>query len=572
MPNFVGGSIVAKILRQEGVDTVFTITGEHTQSIYYRCVEEGITVVDCRHECGAALAAEGYAKASGKPGVVIATAGPGVSNTFTGVVEAAVNGSPVVLIGGAAPLAETGSGTLQDYDLLTPYKSVVKWAERVYQTAGIPEKLTTAFRQSTAGVPGPVYLEIPFDVMQGAVDERDLAVPEFTRTANQPFGDPEAIEQAAALLVQAQKPAMVIGDTARYFTKHGDAVAELADYLQIPVMTTNLAKGLFASEDNPIFQLGRLAVSRADVILELNVKNDIGVFMARTFQANARKVQVHPDASLIGMNTAAHIGIVGGAGPVAQQLLQAVKRKTEKRGDTAWIHELGQARRQKSGALMQAAASANTPVEPARVAGCVAEFMAAEGRDWTLVVDGGDISSWTMAVASAHRPGQVITGGSFAPVGIGVPLALGSWFAVKKPVLLVSGDGSFGYYPMEFVNFVKHRIPAIMIISNDSCWGMIKSIQRLHSPEIIEQFDKEHKFGYACNTPEIAYEKIAEMFGGHGEFVDDPEQVLPAIRRAAASGRPAIVNVRTAEPSTAIVSPGAAFLVKMTAHYQVGER
>jgi len=566
MAKINGGKIVAKALKKEGVEVIFTLCGDHIMEMYYGCCDEGIEIIDCRSENIAALAAEGYARASGKPGVVVTTAGPGTSNAITAILEAKGNKSPVVCIGGASPMSTVDSGDFQEMPNLEIMKIAAKYAKFVPSPDRIPDCVANAFRYATAPLPGPAYVEIPYDIMMDVVEEEDLVFRKHTRTETIAFGDPDAVELAAELLVKAKRPVMCIGPQARYYTKHGKAVAELAEYLQIPVATQTGSKGLFAGDDNVLFTLGMVALPAADVILMVNGLNDYFFFKTKPpmFNEEAKRIQVNPDATEIGFNSDAEVGIVGGAGPVAKQLLEAVKAKTKKRTDTTYIQELTKSGQEQAEMLRALVIrEGERRIHPGRLALEVTTFMETDAiaKDWTLVIDGGDSGAWLQTFVKGFRPSQLLTTGIDGCVGIGPGTALGAYSANKKPVLLYTGDGSFGYHAMEFDTFARRGIPVIAVISNDSCWGMIKGMECTMDREKFQEYEKHHKYNIGVHLgQETRYEKLAEVFDCYGQYVQKIDDVIPAIKAAYESGKPAIINVIVDDIANDVASFGTQML------------
>lgn len=547
MAEINGGRLFAKALKNEGVDTIFTLVGGHIMTLMYGCREEGIKVIDVRHEMVGGFAADAFARASGKPAVLVTTAGPGITNTVTAMAEALFQGVPLIHIGGSSPLIENETGPLQDMNTLEIMGTVSKWARKIYDTARIPEYVAMAFRYAMAGTPGPVYLECPMNIMsKDKVEESTVKFPVNYRTTAQAFGDPALIDQAAQLLVNAERPVLVIGDAARFSTQYGEAIPELVDYLKMPVMCQTMARGLFADETNPMFKLGGGSLPYADVILNLCVNFDYRVAKGQSplFPANAKLIQAHPDAGKVGYNTRADIGIIGGAGAVAKQILAAVKAKKAKQESLNWVQRAGELAQKASKPFQIGFTSEETPMHPGRCAFEVSKFLAEEGKDWTVVCDGGDSSQWIKAAASAHRPGQIVNYGPLGTIGIGPGFSLGAWAANHKPVLYYTGDGSFGFYPMEFDTFVKQGVPVVCVISNDSAWGMIKLAESLIRPKECAQG------AIGCELSFMhPYEKLAALWDGYGVVVTKPEDIVPAIKQAVQSGKPAIINVQVDQVS-----------------------
>lgn len=536
-----GGSLFAKALKNEGVEQIFTICGGQIMPLIYGCRAEGIAVIDVRHENAGVYAADAYARMTGKPGVVVTTVTPGVLQTMQGIAEARAANSPVILIAGSIGLGDSDTGAEQDFDTYHILKTNVLWSARVYGTKRIPEYVSKAFRIALDSIPGPVYLECPVNIMKGNVEEKSVEFPSMSRTAAQPFGDPHLICKAADLLMKAESPVIVVGDISIYSKQYGEAVKELAHYLGIPVFATTMARGTFGDEDDELFAIGEGALSEADVILTLcvNMNFRLNFGKAPMVNSNAKFIQVHPNITKIGFNAPAHIGIVAGAGACAKQILEEIKSKVDACKNVKWIEraaELHTAQRQEWTDGYQF--KNIIPMHPARCTEQVGKFLDTYGRDWSVVCDGGDSYEWIMRAVKVHRPGQIVGYGANGTIGTGQGFAMGAWMAHKKPVLLYTGDGSVGFYAMEFDTMERHDMQVICVIANDSQWGMVKMAETLRNPA-------ETKQGYiATALPYLRqYQKLSEVWNGYGELVKDVNEIIPAIKRAYASGKPSIINV-----------------------------
>lgn len=557
MAKINGGQLFAKALKKEGVECVFTLSGGHIMPILYGCREEGIQIIDVRHECSGGYGADAYAKVTGKPGVLITTAGPGVANATTAMAESAETGIPVIHIGGASPLAENETGPLQNVASFECMSTFCKWSRKIFQANRIPEYVSMAFRYALDGTPGPVYLEIPADTLHGSYEEETIYWPRDYRATVHGFGPYDLIEKAADALIAAKKPAMIIGEAARFSAEYAKEVEELANYLKIPTFTMITARGVFADESkNELFTIGDGGIANADVILELGVDHNykIGKGRAPRINGSAYRIMVHNDGKKVGYNAPADIAIIAGASAAAKQILDAVKAKAEPVTDDTWVNEAREATARIRAPYINAAVSDINPTHPGRIAAEVAKFINEEAQDWHVICDGGDSAGWMDANAVARYPGQVIRYGPLGTIGVGPGFSLGAWAGDKKPVLYYTGDGSFGFYSMEFDTFVRHCIPVVCVISNDSAWGMIKLSEGVKRAEYIE------KHGHCATTlAEMrAYEKMPEIWGGIGIKVTKTEDIIPAIRKVKESGLPGIVNVQCDQhemnPSTAAFS------------------
>ena len=537
-----GGNLFAKALKREGVEQIFTICGGQIMPLIYGCRAEGIAVIDVRHENAGVYAADAYARMTGKPGVVVTTVTPGVLQTMQGIAEARAANSPVVLIAGSVSLGDSETGAEQDFDTFSILKTNTLWSARVYDAKRIPEYTAKAFRRAMNTTPGPVYIECPVNIMKTKLEENEVKYPGFTRTSAQAFGDPELIDRAADLLIAARKPVIVIGDTSVYSRQYGEAVKELAHYLDVPVFATTMARGAFGDEEDFLFTIGEGALAEADVVLTFSVSMNFRMNFGRPpmVNENAKFIQIHQDAAFIGFNAPAHIGIVAGAGAASHQILGSVKEKTAKRENTEWIEKAAELQRLNRQEWCDGYNYSDiVPIHPARCAAEVAKFLDTQGRDWSVACDGGDAYEWMMRSVTIHRPGQIVGYGPNGTIGTGQGFAMGAWMAHKKPVLLYTGDGSLGFYAMEFDTMERHNMQIICVVANDSQWGMVKMAETTRNA-------LEIKKGYIAT--ELAYmrryDKFPEVWNGYGELVTDVNEIIPAIKRAYASGKPSIINVK----------------------------
>lgn len=537
MSQIMGGALFGKALANEGIVKAFVLCGGHIMPILYGMRQEGIEIIDVRHEASAMYAAIAYTRASGKPSVVVTTAGPGVVNATPGMVEALELGVPVLHIGGAVVVNGRDAGPLQDMSTLKLMEACSKWARKITSTARIPEYVTLALRQALDMTPGPAYLEVPADLPLVRIEEDKIKWPLKARAHSIPFGDPALIDEASELLANAERPAAILADGARFsIGDHAADVAALSDHLKMPVaVASSPLRGLFGDElRHPL--LRTYALLGADVVLAMGCRFDYRLGMGQGVRPNAKVIQVHTDTTQIGFNLRAEIGIVGGTGPVASQLLAAIKSKRPEPAKVSWM---GESPISGPGALPDEYRAEGIPIHPARCAGEVARFLAEDGRDWNLVVDGGEAGVWMSLAVTATRPGQIYGGSAIGMIGTGPANTIGAWVTNRKPVLWYTGDGSFGFYAMEMDTMARLGIPVVCVISNDSAWGMIRLEQKY-------TWEKELEERGQCNTelhPMRAYEKMAEMWDGYGEVVTDPEEIIPAIRRAVANGKPSIINV-----------------------------
>lgn len=532
MAELCGGDLFVRALKREGVKYVFTLCGGHISPIYNACINEGIELIDVRHEQVAAHAAAGWARATGEVGIAVVTAGPGVTDSVSGVAEAFTAGCPMIEFGGRAPLSAFETGSLQDMDQVRLMEPITKWAKTIYQAKRIPEYVSTAFRQAKSGTPGPVYLECPIDILLSQkVEEKDVVFPENYYAEQESGGDPASIKKAVALLTAAERPAILAG-SGLFWAKGDRELRELVDTARIPVRTVGFARGA-VPEDHPL-TMPMAGMRVADVVMTLGVKLDFTLMYGRAplFHPDAKFIQVGIDASLIGYNRGAEIGIVASPRAALRQMIDELDGG-QKKSRAAWLEQLGALGRRAEEQVAKAYGADSLPIHPGRLAREVSEFL---DKDAIVVLDAGDAAGWFSPLFKAQSMGQVMSSGPLGCLGAGTGFALAAKLANRqKQVLIYSGDGSFGLNGMEFDTFVRHNLPVVAVISNDSAWGMVKHGHR--------RMYGEDRLAGTTLKPRQRYDKMVEALGGYGEYVERIEDIKPALNRAFASGLPACVNV-----------------------------
>ena len=537
MTKIHGGQVVARALRREGVDAVFMLTGGHILPIIDGCVQEGIAVVDVRHEQAAAHAADAYARLTGRLGVAVVTAGPGVTDALTGVANAWFANTPMLLIGGRHFTSENLRGGLQEMDHPRLFHSITKWAETAHSTVRLPEYVAMAARYAFSGRGGPVFLDIPVDVQTDMVEEDAIAWPEGYR-ADVPSGvDEDTLGEIASVLATAERPVIFGGTGLRWTHQEGflGAFAELAGAMKAPVYLNSLARGSLPWGHRYLGNRARShALGSADVVLSLGVDWDFRTGYGAKVPVDAKVIQIDAEPSRVGWNRSAAVGVVADPGTVVAQLAKTAGTfgSVDERD---WTEEVFAAERQRVEMAEEMAASDESPVHPERFAKEVAEFF---GEDAIVAADGGDIVSTTAKWLRTSRPGGLLDPGPFGCLGVGAPFAIAA-HAVEPDarIGIVYGDGSFGFNGMEFDTLVRHGTPVVAVIGNDGAWKNIKVIHRMMYPERMVGADIGVR----------PYDAMVEALGGYGEFVDDPAELQPALERAQGSGLPALVNVHIAE-------------------------
>jgi acetolactate synthase-1/2/3 large subunit len=513
-----GGALVAQALAREGVSHLFTLCGGHIQHIYDGCLDQGIRVVDMRHEQSAGHAAEGWARATGQVGVAAVTAGPGVTDAVTAVANAHRGGIPMILI-----------GSLQEMDHVTLMRSITRWSAAVPETRRIPDYMAMAFRKATTGLPGPVFLEMPLDVLMNMEDEGGITLPQNYRTRLAVGPDPAGLEQAAALLAQAERPVAVVG-TQWFFSPYKDQLQAFLSAYDLPCFLNGGARGGLQPDDPRFFRLCRSkALARADVVAIFGTPWDFRLGYGQSLSPDAKVIQIDLDAHVIGHNRGAEVGLHCDAGLAMKALAESGRSHR----DSSWLAEVRRMEQKDYDKMRSEMASEDSPVNPLRFSRELAEAIP---RDATVVCDGGDIVGTAAKLVDVWQPGHWMDPGPLGTLGVGPGFAMAARLArPQSPVFIIYGDGSFGLNGMEFEAMVRQDIPVIGVIGNDAAWTQIRRGQ-------AELFGAERTPATALSY--TRYDRVVEALGGHGEYVERPEDMRPAIDRALASGKPALVNVK----------------------------
>jgi acetolactate synthase-1/2/3 large subunit len=523
---FQGGRLAAQAIAAEGVDAIFTLSGGHVMPIYEGCRHEGVRVVDVRHEQSAAHAAEAWGRVRRHCGVAVVTAGPGVTGTVTAVANAYAAQVPLVVIGGSRPLVQAELGALQEFDQLSLFKPITKWAGVCAHTARIPELVALAFRHALARPCGPVYLELPMDVLfdEAAADRE----PAPARVTTRAFGDPDAIERAAALMSSAERPA-IVGGSGIWWDDAAGALARLAEALQAPVFLNGSGRGSLPPEHALFFQHARsTALAAADVVLVAGATLDFRLRYGRF--GEGALVHVHGDPRELGRNRVPEVGIAGDCDAVLGALADAVTPSATAR--TGWLATLRTAEDGWWDGHRDQIDSDAAPIHHYRLG---RELDRVLDPGTVVIGDGGDVVAAVSRVLRVHRPGHWLDPGPFGCLGAGPGYALGvGTAAFGDAIVVVMGDGAFGLNGLDYDSLVRFGIPAVLVVGNDGAWGEIRIPQ-------IGIYGEEGEI--ATRLAPSRYDRLADAFGGHAEHVEKPSELAPALERALAAGTPALVNV-----------------------------
>jgi acetolactate synthase-1/2/3 large subunit len=533
-----GGEMIARVLEREGVKNVFALHGGHIDPIFQACYDHGIRIVDTRHEQAAGHMADAWGRLTGQPGVAIVTAGPGVTDIVTAVANAYMDCVPMVVIGGRYPAADDEMMPLQELHGVPLMQSITKWSRSVRDPKRIAEYVSDAFRQATTGRPGPVFLEVPADTLARKVEEENVRFPSAYRAEERPAPSPEAVEKALRILADAERPVIFAGRGV-WFSGASDELREFCELTGIPACANGMTRGA-VPEDTALGLGGMLGGAQAlpfaggaDAVMLLGGR--LGMFTGgrrSTVPVGAKMIQVDILAEEIGRSRDVDLGIVADCRETLRALIRGVKAKPLPRREE-WLARLQQAKAGVRSVLDANINTQKTPMHPYHLAHMLGKHM----QDGVLVADGGETFVWAELALTATRPGRYLGHGYLGCLGIGIPFGLAAALAhPNERVLVLTGDGSVGLNFSEFDTAVRHNLPVVVVVNNDQAWGMCKHEQEL-------RFGKDRVIGTAL--PLTHYEKAAEAFGVHAEFVERHEDVIPAVERAFASGRPACVNVMT---------------------------
>jgi acetolactate synthase-1/2/3 large subunit len=536
-----GGRLIARRLRAHGVSKLFTLSGGHLFSIYDGCREEGIEIVDVRHEQTAAFAAEGWAKVTREPGVCALTAGPGVTNGMSAMASAQAHHTPMLVLGGRAPALRWGQGSLQEIDHVPFVRPLCKLATTAQSTAEIPGLIDEALASAIAPHGGPTFLDFPLDYVFMSAPESAISASgtdSLDARAGQALqgAAPEAIEQAARLLAEAERPVVMAG-TDLYWGRGERALLKLAETLRIPVFLNGLARGCIPADHELFLSRTRSqALKEADVALVIGVPMDFRLGFGGSFGDDTAIVVIdvaeperrhprEPAVELYGELTSTLDDLRAAAGGKALA------------GD-AWLADLRAQETQKRAAERAELSDERAPLHPMRL---YAELAKVLDRDAIVIGDGGDFVSYAGRVIDSYAPGCWLDPGPFGCLGTGPGYALAAKLAhPERQVVLLLGDGAFGFSGMEFDTLARHGVNVVGLMGNNGIWA-------------LEKHPMEFLYGYSVAAdlrPATRYDQVVEALGGHGELVERPQDVVPALTRAFESGKPALVNVLT-DPSIA---------------------
>ena len=554
-----GGQLAAEALAKKEVDYLFTLSGGHITPIYQYLENSTVKLFDTRHEQAAVFMAEAWGRMTRKPGVAMVTAGPGFTNTLSAVANARFANTPLVLISGCVGINCIEKLDLQDMRQLPVIEPMVKKALVCHKTERIPEFVDFAFRTAISGRPGPVYLELPVDVLNAMVGSETIKKP-HTVIESHPV-DLAKVEQILSMIESAAKPVIIAGSGAWY----ADGSKELIEFVEktgIPVFTSALGRGTIA-DTHPLCFESSLAIrpgaalvanTGADLVLFLGARMSLYYLFGDLFNPQAKIIQVDIEPEEIGRNRSVDLAVVSDVKELLKagiRILQEKKKSRSLRNRFAqWVSALEQADQAGKSQARSDWLSKNIPIHPLRLAHEINEFMNRE--DDIVVADGGDTQVWMGITRTVRSCGCYLDAGLYGCLGVGLPYANAAKLRhADRRVCLIIGDGSVGFNFMEFETALRKNLPIVVVISNDQGWGMIRHSQELRMGHAIET---------GTYLGKIAYHKLVEALGGKGLYVEDPADIKPALQEAFAAGKPSCINVMT-DPTT--VSPGSVALANL---------
>ena len=536
-----GGHLVAKALKNEGVDTIFTLCGGHIIDIYDGCLDEGIRIIDVRHEQTAAHAADGYARQTGKLGCVVTTAGPGCTNAMTGIATAFRSESPVLHIGGQSSLMQHKMGSLQDLPHVEMMTPITKFAAGVMSTERVADMISMAARECFSGAYGPSYLEIPRDVLDKEIPVETATIPKpgHYRASVKSIGDPDDIKKLGDILMNSKSPAMLVGSQV-FMSRGHQAAIDLARSLNIALYMNGASRGILPPGDPHYFNRTRSsAFKKADVIVIVGTPFDFRMGYGKRISNDATLIHIDQDYRTVGKNRDISIGLAGDPGAILEAVHKEVasNKKNGSENRKSWLDELRSEEIERTEKLMPMFKSEESPIHPYRLAWEINEFLTEE----TIYIgDGGDIVTISAQAVQPRSPGNWMDPGALGSLGVGTGFAMAAGLAnPDKEVVCLYGDGSFGMTVFDMETANRFGAPYIAIVGNNSHMNQIRYGQITKYGE--ERGNIGNKLG------DVPFSGFAEMLGGYGAEIREPQEIQPALQKARESvkstGKSAVINV-----------------------------
>jgi acetolactate synthase I/II/III large subunit len=518
-----GGELALAALTPFGVQELFTLSGGHIFPLFDAAVKQDVRIVDVRHEQTATFAAEGTAKLTRRPGVAALTAGPGVTNGISAVTTAMFNGSPLVVLGGRAPQARWGAGSLQEFDHVPVLAPITKQAKTITDVTKMGVEVAELARLAMTPHRGPVVADLPLDVVF-AEGEGDVPAYKPPRQDESPVD----FTEAARLIAQAERPALVAG-TDVYWEGAWEALVAAVEHLRVPTWVNGLGRGCLPADHELAFSRTRgLLKTEADLVVVVGTPLDFRLSFGRF--GDAKVIHVVDSSEQQAAHAAHALSLVG---PLDQALRSWADYAGERADHEDWILELRSLERRAADDELAGMQADATPIKPSRIYG---ELKKRLDRDAVIVNDGGDFVSYSGKYIESYEPGCWLDPGPYGCLGTGMGYAIASRIArPDKQVVVMMGDGAAGFSLMDIDTLVRHDLPVVIIVGNNGIWGLEKHpMQALYGYDVAAEL-----------TPGTRYDEVVSALGGAGEVVTEPGDIGPAIDRALAADSPYLVNVLT---------------------------
>ena len=529
-----GGKLAARALKQAGVECIFTLSGGHVMAIYDGCLDEGIKIIDVRHEQAAVHAADAWSRLNpGKIGCAVLTAGPGVTDGVTGVANAWRANSPILVIGGQGPFHNMRRGSLQEMDHVAVMKPITKWADTCYDTKRIPDYIEMGIRHAVSGNPGPAFLEIPMDVLSAELEWEDVRFPTMRPEPPLALPAPSDVDKALDVLEQAERPVMMVGTSVKW-SNASSAVQNFIESTHIPTFVNGMGRGAVKPGTPELLnRVRKEAITKCDVFICAGVLLDFRLGYGATIPADAKIIQLDLENELIGTNRSADAAVVGNLAASFDQWTATIEARGSKLDYSSWRDTLTEREAELEAKFATQLDSDEVPIDPLRLCREIRDYVAEQ--DIILIGDGGDIVAQASKVLPVPEENCWMDPGPLGTLGVGLPFALAAQLAEpEKKVLIIYGDGAFGLNGFEFDTAIRFNLPIVGIVGNDAAWGQMARPQ-------VEVYGEDRLVATKLNY--TRYDKIVEAMGGHGEHCERPEEIGPALERAFASGKPALINV-----------------------------
>jgi thiamine pyrophosphate-dependent acetolactate synthase large subunit-like protein len=530
-----GAELFVRTIQQLGIHEIFTLVGDHLNEVLLAAGQAGMRIIDMRHESGVVHAADAWARLTRRPALSLVTGGPGHTNSLTGIATANLAASPVIAVSGSRASTAGERGAFQDIEQVGMTEPVVKWAGQPPTAAQIPFFLGRAWAEANSGRKGAVHLTIPVDVFTGST-EAPSGVPQMLADPALAPGSRETGE-ALALLKNAARPVVIAG-SGIWWSDAGEELRQFIEKTSLPLYTITMARGMvsdahplcFGYADPALNQAVHASFKEADVVLVLGKRIDYRLALGgpRLFSAGTKFIQVDLHPQELGMNRRVDV-------PICADVKSTLRAFVAELGPASWqplpwLDRLRELRAAWDARVAEVSRTDSSPLHPAAV---FAELKSCLPPDIYYAWDGGDFVHWGRVALPALHPGRWLRLGPLGTIGSALPNSVAMQMAHPgKPVAMITGDGSLGFYLAELDTLVRHKLPVVIIVGNDGGWGLERELQSEAADATV-----------ACELARSRYDIVMQGFGGGGETVDRLDQVRPAVERAFSAGVPYCLNV-----------------------------